>query len=64
LTPPGSSMGSAKRLSQDTTQLRHRTEIQSRATGFVPAAGCRTRPHRVIDPSPALSKGGPLGYCW
>jgi hypothetical protein len=27
LTPPGSSMGSAKRLSQDTTQLRKRTEL-------------------------------------
>jgi hypothetical protein len=29
LTPPGSSMGSAKRLSQDTTQLRNRTGIQA-----------------------------------
>jgi hypothetical protein len=29
LTPPGSSMGSGKRLSQETTQLRNRTGIQA-----------------------------------
>jgi hypothetical protein len=36
LTPPGRSMGSGKRLSQDTTQLRNRTGIQVRTGGLVP----------------------------
>jgi hypothetical protein len=36
LTPPGSSMGWAKRLSQDKTQLRNRNRIQAIAGRFVP----------------------------
>ena len=36
LTPPGSSMGSGKRLSQDTTQLRNRTGIQAGTGRLVP----------------------------
>jgi hypothetical protein len=36
LTPPGNSMGSAKRLSHDTTQLRNGTGIQADAGWLVP----------------------------
>jgi hypothetical protein len=36
LTPPDNAMGSAKRLSQDTTQLHNRTGIQACAGRFVP----------------------------
>jgi hypothetical protein len=35
--PSGSTIGSAKRLSQDTTQLRKRTRIQADLSGIVPA---------------------------
>src|SRR4030088_3735382 len=37
VTPPGISIGSAKRLSQDTTQLRNRTGIQAEGQRLVPA---------------------------
>jgi len=36
LTSSGSTIGSAKQLSQDRTQLRNRTEIQVREKGLVP----------------------------